>query len=368
MWLKEHQNSFELLKERFITAPVLALYDPDNQTVVEADCSGYVLGACLSQFDRHKILRPVAYYSRKLSPAECNYEIHDKELLAVISALEVWRGELVGLKESFVVLSDHKNLQYFMTNRKLSERQVRWSQILSQFNFELRFRAGKSSARPDALSRREQDMPLEANDKRLKFREMQLIKDTWIGPALKNTKFVQTQITNCTILRGQSPSCNSKSIIPKGSKIFSDRDLQNLWDKGCFEDCNFEIIYNCVKNDKRSFPNDMNLKIAISECDFDERGVLRFRKRVWVPNWEPLQTSLIQKTHDSYITGHPGRDSTYAILSRNFYWPGASTMVRIFCRNCDVCGRSHVWREKKGDCYSPYQSQIAFTQNYLSIL
>ncbi|KAI0992970.1 hypothetical protein K3495_g15214, partial [Podosphaera aphanis] len=309
-WLEEHQKSFEFLKELFVTAPVLALYDPENQTVVEADCSGYVLGACLSQFDHHNILRPVAYYSRKLSPAECNYEIHDKELLAVISALEVWRGELVGLKEPFIVLSDHKNLQYFMTSRKLSERQVRWSQTLSQFNFELRFRAGKCSARPDALSRREQDMPHDENDERLKAREMQLIKNAWIGPFSQCSKFVLNQIKNCSILGSQSLPSRSASIVPKGCKIFHDPELQSLWDRGCVEDHSLDIIYQSVKSEKRTFPSELKLKVAISECDFDERGVLRFRKRIWIPNWEPLQTTLIQKTHDSHITGHPGRDST----------------------------------------------------------
>ncbi|KAI1001982.1 hypothetical protein K3495_g6222 [Podosphaera aphanis] len=318
-------------------APVLALYNPETQSVVEADCSGYVLGACLSQFDHHNILRPVAYYSRKLSPAECNYEIHDKELLAVISALEVWRGELVGLKEPFIVLSDDKNLQFFMTSRKLSER----------------FRAGKYSARPDALSRREQDMPHDENDEPLKAREMQLIKNARIGPFPQSSKFFLDQMTNCSILGCQLLPSSPASIIPKGCKIFHDPDLRSLWDRGCVEDHSLDIIYQSIKSEKRTFPNELKLKVAISECELDERGALRFRKRIWVPNWEPLQTALIQKTHYSHITGHPGRDSTYAILLRNFFWPGASSMVRVFCRNCDVCWRSNVLREKKKELLLP---------------
>jgi hypothetical protein len=83
--------------------------------------------ACLSQINKSGKLKPMAYFSKKLSPAKSNYEIHDKELLAIIRAIKEWRGELIGVKDPFVVLSDHKNLQYFMTIRKLSERQVRWS-------------------------------------------------------------------------------------------------------------------------------------------------------------------------------------------------------------------------------------------------
>ena len=346
LWHDEHQSSFELLKKIFTTAPVLALYDPDRKTVVEADCSGYVMGACLSQFDHQNVLRPVAYFSKKLSPTQSNYEIHDKELLAVISALEIWRGELAGLKDSFEIISDHKNLQYFLTNRKLSERQVRWSYILSNFNFELKLRAGKSSARPDALSRREQDMPKDGDDERLKSREMQLIKESWIKPENKITKAYHMTPTSVK-KKEETSKCETKSDIPQGNQIFTDPEFQTLWDQGCLKDRNLSPIYKALKDSKKVFPSELNLKIAISECDFDERDALRFRKRVWIPDYEPLQTALIQRTHDSYITGHPGRDSTYAILSRNFFWPGASTMVRTFCKNCDVCGHSRVWREKK---------------------
>ncbi|KAI0996107.1 hypothetical protein K3495_g12074 [Podosphaera aphanis] len=346
LWLDEHEKSFEKLKELFITAPVLALYDPDRLTVVEADCSGYVMGACLSQYDHGNTLRPIAYFSRKLSPTESNYEIYDKELLSIISAVKEWRGELMGLKDQFTILSDHKNLQYFMSTRKLSERQVRWSYTLSQFDFLLKFRAGKCCQRPDALSRREQDMPINADDERLKSREMQLIKNSWMK---KNN---EAGIVKSNILSASADPIyplvrDLPHELPTGSQIFQEAELQLLWDQGCREDNVLMLMYKSLRNRDRSFPSTLNLKISISECDFDERGVLRFRRRVWVPNWEPLQTALIQKTHDSYITGHPGRDSTYAILSRNFFWPGASSMVRTFCQNCDVCGRSHVWRERK---------------------
>jgi hypothetical protein len=101
------------------------------------------MGACFSQINKSGKLKPVAYFSKKLSPAESNYKIHDKKLLAIIRAMEEWKGELIGVKDPFVVLSDHKNLQYFMTTRKLSEKQVRWSLTFFQFRFQLKFRAGK---------------------------------------------------------------------------------------------------------------------------------------------------------------------------------------------------------------------------------
>lgn len=107
-------------------------------------------------------------------------------------------------------------------------------------------------------------------------------------------------------------------------------------------------MYSCLARGERSLPSSISdIRISLSECSFDTRGCLNFRNRVYVPNYEPLQTGLIQETHDSPVTGHPGRDSTLAIRSRNYFWPGISKVVRRFCRNCDVCGRTHVWREMK---------------------
>ena len=179
-WEDKQQEAFDKLEQSFISAPVLAQWDPDRPTVVEPDCSGWALGACLSQEGSDEKLRPVAYLSKTLTPTEVNYEIHDKELLAVVRALEEWRAELTGLKDPFLVLSDHKNLEYFMSTRQLSERQVRWAEFLSRFRFTLKHRPGKLSLRPDALSRREQDIPQDGTDERLRGRHQQVIKPEWI--------------------------------------------------------------------------------------------------------------------------------------------------------------------------------------------
>jgi hypothetical protein len=89
------------------------------------------MGACFSQINKSGKLKPMAYLSKKLFPAKSNYEIHDKKLLAIVRAMEEWREKLIKVKNPFVVLFDHKNLQYFMNIRKLSERQVRWSLTFS---------------------------------------------------------------------------------------------------------------------------------------------------------------------------------------------------------------------------------------------
>ncbi|KAI1000885.1 hypothetical protein K3495_g7311 [Podosphaera aphanis] len=154
-WSNQHQEAFDKLKKCFITAPVLAMWDENLETSVECDSSGWATGGCLSQYDKNGCLRPVAYYSAKLTPVECNYDIHNKELLGIINCLKEWRGELISLQRPFKILTDHNNLKYFMTTQKLTERQVRWSQLLLQYNFEMIFRPGRIGQRPDALSRRD---------------------------------------------------------------------------------------------------------------------------------------------------------------------------------------------------------------------
>src|SRR5882762_11794 len=111
-------------------------------------------GCCLISNHEDNKWHPVAYISKSLSPAKCNYDIYDKEMLVVMHALEQWHHYLEGPKHPVQILTDHKNLEYFMTAQKLNRRQACWSLYLSRFNINMTHRPGKSSAKPDLLSRR----------------------------------------------------------------------------------------------------------------------------------------------------------------------------------------------------------------------
>jgi len=154
-WRERQQKAFEELKERFTTEPVLVTPDLDKKMRVEADASDFATGGVLSIKCKDKKWRPVAYISKLLNEAKRNYEIHDKEMLAIIRCLEVWRHFLEGAKDWFEIWTDHKNLEYFMKAQKLNQRQARWSLYLSRFDFALKHVAGKSMGRADSLSRRE---------------------------------------------------------------------------------------------------------------------------------------------------------------------------------------------------------------------
>ncbi|KAE8548994.1 hypothetical protein EYB25_009377 [Talaromyces marneffei] len=153
-WTEDCQRAFDTLKERLGSAPVFTHYDPKRQTRVETDASDGVVAGVLSQFCKDGEWHPVGYYSATMAPAEHNYHIHDKELLAIIKAFHEWKPELLGLRseERFEVLSDHRALEYFMTTKALSARQVRWYEFLQEFPFILKYRPGKSNVLADTLT------------------------------------------------------------------------------------------------------------------------------------------------------------------------------------------------------------------------
>ena len=123
-WRNSQERVFQELKEKFTSAPILASFDPGWWIIMETDASDQALGSCLCQPDAENCLHPVAYRSRKFSGPELRYDVHDKELLAIVNAFQEWRPYLEGVKYTVDVYSDHKNLAYFMMTKKLNRRQV----------------------------------------------------------------------------------------------------------------------------------------------------------------------------------------------------------------------------------------------------
>ena len=118
-------------------APVLRMFSFERDRVVETGASDYVSAGVLSQYEDQGIVHPVDLLSKKHALGECNYEIYDKELLAVVRAFEEWRAELQSVINPVQVLTNHKNLEYFTTTKLLNCRQTTWSQFLFQFNFQI---------------------------------------------------------------------------------------------------------------------------------------------------------------------------------------------------------------------------------------
>ena len=150
-WTSAQEQAFNQLKMAVTTAPVLIIPNPTVAYALVTDASGFAIGAALCQ-DHGKGLQPCAYKSRKMNDHEKNYPVHEQELLSIMDALREWRHYLLGNK--FVIITDHRSLQYLSTQDKLSARQTRWSEYLQQFDFEIKYRPGKDNTVADGLSRR----------------------------------------------------------------------------------------------------------------------------------------------------------------------------------------------------------------------
>ncbi|KAJ8769768.1 hypothetical protein K2173_007628 [Erythroxylum novogranatense] len=146
-WDEECQKSFEELKHRLTTAPVLTIPSGTGGYVVYSDASHKGLGCVLMQHGK-----VIAYASRQLRPHEINYPVHDLELAAVVFALKIWRHYLYG--ETFQIFTDHKSLRYLLSQKELNLRKRRWIELLKDYDCTIEYHPGKANVVADALSRK----------------------------------------------------------------------------------------------------------------------------------------------------------------------------------------------------------------------
>ena len=123
------------------TELVMMHFDWTKETFLKCDSSDLASGGVLSQLNDEDWLRPVAYLSQSLNPAQRNYVIYDKEMLAIVRCFKEWRPELLSVPEDrpTLVIIDHKALEHFMITKQLNRRQARWAEFLSQFNFKISY-------------------------------------------------------------------------------------------------------------------------------------------------------------------------------------------------------------------------------------
>lgn len=295
-WEDEQQKAFDSLREAFITAPILALWDPARPTRVEVDASGFATGGALMQQGEDGLWHPIAFRSASMDPAERNYEIYDRELLAIIEALKDWRNFLEGLPQPFEIITDHRNLEYWRTAQDLSRRQARWSLWLSRFDFTLTHRAGKSNTQADALSRLPHLAVSDTDDNKQQI-------------VLHPEHFVRAaHITLQNPLEDRIRKASEReAVVLEG--------LQKLKNHGPKKLVNGLVEWK------------------------EEEGLVYYKGRIYIPPDKELRKEVVKQCHDAPTAGHPGVHSTLELLSRHFWWPTMRSFVERYVEGCDACQR-----------------------------
>ena len=150
-WTLACQESFNSLKTAFTSAPALTQWKSGAPLIVETDASNYTLAAILSMVTDNGV-HSLAFLFRTFSTPELNYDVHDKELLAIFEAFQVWRHYLESSPTPVDVVTDYKNLEYFSTTKLLTRRQTRWLEYLNAFNMVIKFCPGCLGAKLNALT------------------------------------------------------------------------------------------------------------------------------------------------------------------------------------------------------------------------
>jgi transposase InsO family protein len=316
LWSSECERAFADLKKSLTTAPVLRHYDPELPTKLETDAADGVVAGVMSQFHGNE-WHPIAYYSKTMSGPELNYEIHDKEMLAIIRALENWRAELSGLQreDRFDIYTDHKALEYFMTKRRLNSRQARWGQLLSDYHFLIRYRPGKENTLADALTRREGGEDF--------------------SETIKSKEEFRTQV----LLK---PEC-----VEKRRK--SDQNLSDNLVKIAVIDSELQITDRVLQANRNSLTLEEYRKRAeeVDNTDWSiEHGLLLFKDRIFVPDEGDLRARLLDEVHRQKSTAHPGRDKTKELIRPRYYWDNWAKDITRYVDNCMTCKRNNTRRDK----------------------
>ncbi|KAH0375210.1 hypothetical protein KCU92_g10240, partial [Aureobasidium melanogenum] len=361
-WDSSCEKAFDQLKSAFLSAPILQHFDFDKKTRLETDASDGAIGGILSQQDDQGFWKPVAYMSAKMLPAECNYEIYDKELLAIVRAFEEWRPELEGSQDKIEVLSDHKNLVYFMKSKLLNRRQARWSEFLSRFNFEIAYIPGAKNNKADALTRRSGDLPCDRGDGPA-VQEQVVLKTENLSPELvPRLQLMPASLHDdeqSTASQDEEPDDDAESVASEESESAEISDNESEPGDPLDEDDPEDITNAMALLDKGYERNKFVLGLVKALRDGDRRykfmslaecterdGRVYVNDKMFVPKFRYLRLKLIEAHHCPPPAAHPGRGKTLELLKRSYYWPRMHRDVARFVKNCITCKRSKPTHDK----------------------
>ncbi|QRW10290.1 Retrotransposable element Tf2 protein [Ceratobasidium sp. AG-Ba] len=294
-WTQECQQAFEEIKKRVSQDPVLIHPNPDKPFILETDASGIAIGAILSQRGEDGYLHPVAYLSKSYNNAQRNYDTANKELLAIVESLKHWRIYLEGTILPVTVFTDHRNLERWKNAETFNRRHARWHMELASFNFEIHYRPGKMSNKPDALSRRHdhEDIP-----------------------------------------NPQQIMINAERF--KGFKANIEIDIISMIRESLSDD---ESLTTLIASTKKKEDLPPSIRKQYDKYEWKE-DLLWYEGRIVIPENKEIRLAILEMHHDNPIAGHQGQARTLELISRRYYWPAMKQQVNRFVETCEICQRS----------------------------
>jgi hypothetical protein len=306
--------AFKKLQSIVASDQVLRHYDPGHHCIVETDALDFALGAVLSQRDTEGVVRPVAFASRKMEPAELNYPIHKKELLAIVAAFKVWRHYLEGAEGVVQVFTDHKSLEYFMITKQLTRRQARWAELLAEFNMKIEYRSGEEAVKPDTLSRRSNYRPRD-------------LETTSLSAELNPHNYRAVIVARLLTRPADITSWSREPELEELCSLYA-------------EDGEYAQLVFHAREDKES-------------ALFLENGILRCRDAMYIP--KEMRTRILWLCHDDKTAGHPGRARMLDRLTPRFWWPKMKHDIEEYVDSCIECQQNKPSRQKPLGLLKPLQ-------------
>ena len=322
-WTPQCEDAFRRLKSMFTEGPILAHFDFMPSTRLEMDAIDFALGAILSQLCENNRWHPIAFHSRKFQPAEVNYDVHDKEMTAIVAAFKEWEHLLLSVHDEMTVFSDHKNLEYFNSTKVLNCRQHRWAEFLQPFRFKVVYREGRLNEKADTLSRRRDYRP-EGGGEPLE------VPQKFSGPG----QYEQVPAKRVLI---------SSMRLAKMTTLKLSTPLVELLLAAAAVD---PLYHEMVKAFEEGSKN-------IGKAVTMEDGRLFVKGQWYVPGNKELNNKILKAEHDSRVAGHFGQFKTLERIKANFYWPKMDQEVEEYVRSCDSCQQNKATRHKKYGLLDP---------------
>lgn len=381
-WTPEQENSFQILKDKLTTAPLLQYPDFSAPFVITSDASNYAVGAVLSQGDIGKD-KPIAYASRTLNKPEGNYSTTEKELLAIIFAVKTFRPYIFGRK--FKIVTDHRPLVWLFNVKDPGSRLIRWRLKLEEYDYEIVYKQGRLNSNADALSR----CPVNAidADSLLNSTYEKYFKDQFTNKLPASNTVIEEHSVALPLTKLKSIACpvsldldyslphceeilsqldNSADLINAEREPFTVRSVNSrnktyyfLYTKvHHYEETKYKDIYNLLIKLRDllvyDYPETTDFAISDFTDPFSKISYTKiynmishifsntnikihiYKNQMIYPT--PVEVpQILKENHDSTIAGHPGSKRMYNRIKAAYYWKGMRSDIEDYVKKCRLC-------------------------------